>query len=347
MMGIFPRARHTVGLDIGSRLVKVAAVDHSGDEPRLVRIAALPLASDAIVEGEIMDLPLVTKTIGDVIGMLGMRPQFVVTAIGGRDVIVKRIQMERMPEMEVREVIRWEAQRYVPFDMESVLLDFQVLDPEAEGLQMSVLLVAAKRDLVEQRLKLLKDAGLGPAVVDVDAFALFNAFEHNYASASAGSGILVNVGHETTTVVVHDQGAPTTTRDIPFGAKQVRADLRRLHGLSSEVAEEVVRGERSGGAEMNELLYERGVELAQAIERAIALPPRDGSGGLQRVSLSGGGGRMPHILKAIGDRIRVRVEMSNPFQRLQTVPGAVADLPGDDSAALWMLPVGLALRAPV
>src|SRR5690606_19485579 len=151
-MGLFQRAKQTIGLDVGSGFIKAVAVDHGGDEPRLVRLASLPLASDAIVEGEIMDPRAVVDAIQEVVQALGVKARGVATAVGGRDVIVKKIRMDRLSEADAREVLHWEAEQYVPFDMESVQLDFQVLDPQQEGPQMSVLLVAAKRDLVEQRL---------------------------------------------------------------------------------------------------------------------------------------------------------------------------------------------------
>ncbi|MEX2582609.1 MAG: type IV pilus assembly protein PilM [Gemmatimonadota bacterium] len=349
MMALFQRNKQTIGLDIGSGFIKAAVVDHSGDEPRLSRIASLPLVSDAIVEGEIMDPPLVVDTIQAVVQTLGTKARSVVTAVGGRDVIVKKIQMDRMPESDAREVIRWEAEQYVPFEMENVQLDFQILDPLAEGLQMEVLLVAAKRDLVDQRMMLLADAGLQAAVVDVDAFALFNAFEYNYPSASRGVGALANVGHEVTTVIVYEDGVPLVTRDVQFGSKQVKEDLRRLHGLSSEEAEEIVQGQTKSSADADKLLYERGAELALAVERATAFLTMDGSGGtgIQAVNMSGGGARMPRLQDAISDRLRVRIEVLNPFQRLEVGPDALADLPGEETASMWMLPVGLALRGPV
>jgi type IV pilus assembly protein PilM len=345
---LFRRGKQTLGLDVGSGFVKAAVVDHSGDEPRVVRLASLPLVPDAIVEGEIMDPPLVVDTIQAVIQTLGVRTRSVVTAVGGRDVIVKKIQMDRMPESDAREVIRWEAEQYVPFDMANVQLDFQILDAEAEGPKMNVLLVAAKRELIDQRVMLLSDAGLEVAVVDVDAFALFNAFEYNYPAASRGLAALVNVGNEVATVIVHQDGVPLVTRDIPFGAKHLREDLRRLHGFSADDAEAVVQGRSQRTGEVEQLLYERAAELAAGIERSTAFLSVDAGigAGIGAVHLSGGGVRMPRLQDAISDRLRVRIEAVNPFQRLDVAPDAMTDLPGEESAPMWMLPVGLALRAP-
>src|SRR5256885_13331829 len=126
----------------------------------------------------------------------GVKQKSVVTAVGGRDVIVKKIQMDRMKEGDAREVIRWEAEQHVPFDMANVELDFQILDPDAEGLQMNVLLVAAKRELVESRTSLLSEAGLEAAIIDLEAFAIHKTFELNHPAAVQGGVGLVHIGHE-------------------------------------------------------------------------------------------------------------------------------------------------------
>jgi type IV pilus assembly protein PilM len=156
----FGRKKRSVGLDIGSGFIKVAVVDHSGTEPVVEKIVLRALGGDAIVEGEVMDPGLVAETLNDLFEESGIQQRDVVASVGGRDVIIKPIQMDRMKKADAREVIRWEAEQHVPFDMDDVQLDFEITDPEAEGLQMSVLLVAAKRELVENKLALLEEADL-------------------------------------------------------------------------------------------------------------------------------------------------------------------------------------------
>ena len=146
-MALFGRKKATIGLDIGSGLVKVAVIEH-GREPELTRVAITPLLADAIVDGEIMDPAIVADAIRATLEMAGVKPKNVATAVGGRDVIIKKIQIERVKEAQARELMRWEAEQHVPFDMESVELDFQILDPDAEGLEMSVLLVADRKSVV-------------------------------------------------------------------------------------------------------------------------------------------------------------------------------------------------------
>ncbi len=126
--------KKTVSLDIGSGLIKLAVVEHATGEPVLARVAHTEVLADAIVEGEIMDPGVVAEAIRGLFSSAGVKQKGVVVAVGGRDVIVKKIQVDRMKESEAYEVVRWEAQQYVPFDIEGVELDFQVLDPEGEGL---------------------------------------------------------------------------------------------------------------------------------------------------------------------------------------------------------------------
>src|SRR4026208_1151022 len=205
-MALFGRKKSTVGLDIGSGLIKVAVVNHSKKEPELTKVAIQPLQADAIVEGEVMDPGVVAEAIQSALAAAGAAREQGVTAVGGRDVIIKKIQIERAREQQARELMRWEAEQHVPFDMESVELDFQILDPEGDGMEMSVLLVAAKRDLIEHKMRLLTDAGLTPTVVDVDAFALHNAFELNHPDAMTGVVGLINIGHEITNINILDDG---------------------------------------------------------------------------------------------------------------------------------------------
>jgi type IV pilus assembly protein PilM len=346
MLSAFRRPKSTVGLDIGSGYVKVVVIDHSGAQPEVSHISYTPLIADAIVEGEVMDPQLVVEAVRSVFDGLGLKSKRVISSVGGRDVIVKKIPMDRMKEEDARESIRWEAEQHVPFDMESVQLDFQILDPEADGLQMQVLLVAAKRELIDQRVSLLKESGLVPAVVDVDAFALFNAFEYNHPEAMTGSSVLVNVGHEVATVNLLQDGVPVLTRDIPFGSRALRETLRRARGITAEAAEDILQGRSPEQAEYLPLLVQGCEDLAIGIERAVAfLSMGGGQGRIERVYLSGGGARIPGLAEAVSDRLRTRTQVANPLQRLKVRPGIATLFPVDELAPMLMLPIGLALRS--
>ena len=345
-MALFGRKRTTIGLDVGSGLIKVAVIDHAKGEPELAKVAILPLLPDAIVDGEIMDPSIVAEAIQGAVAAAGVKARNnVVTAVGGRDVIVKKIQIDRVKESEVRDLMRWEAEQHVPFDMESVELDFQILDPDAEGLDMSVLLVAAKRELVENKLRLLTDAGMAPAIIDVDAFALHNAFQVNYPRAMHGVVGLVNIGNEVTIVNVLDDGVPILTRDLTVGTRRIREDLQRERGLSVDDADALVRGyDRS--PHLDAVLGPRGEEIALGIERATAFLASSSRSGnaMRELYLCGGGARVPGLAEALAQRLRVSVQQANPLANLKVREGALDSLTTDDVAPLLMLPIGLALR---
>lgn len=346
-MALFSRKKTTIGLDIGSGLIKIAIIDHSKGQPELVKVAIAPLLADAIVEGEVMDPGIVADAIRSAVASAGLKSggKSVVTAVGGRDVIIKKIQIDRVKEAQAREIIRWEAEQHVPFDMESVELDFQILDPDADGLEMSVLLVAAKRDLIEGKMRLLTDAELGPGVVDVDAFALHNAFELNYPDAMSGVVCLVNIGHEVTNINILDDGIPLLTRDIAVGTRRFREDLQRERGLSAEEADALLQGyDRS--PHLQAVTESRGEELAVGVERAAAFLASSSrtTSRMKAVYTCGGGSRVPGLNDALASRLRLPVEQANPLQRLSHRDGAFDSLVIDDVAPLLMLPIGLALR---
>jgi len=301
---------------------------------------------DAIVEGEIMDPGIVSDAIKGLMASAGVKARSVVIAVGGRDVIIKKISMDRMKEAEAREVIRWEAEQHVPFDMENVELDFQILDPEGEGLQMTVLLVAAKRELVENKIALLNEVGLQPGIIDVDAFALHNAFEINYPDAMTGVVGLVNIGHEMTNINILEEGIPVLTRDLPVGTRRFREDMQRERGLSAEEADQLLQGfERSDV--LDPFLETRGEELAVGIERAGAFlqSASRSASGISRIYTTGGGGRIPGLNRVLADRLRLPVELANPLEKLRVAEGVFDTMNVDEVAPLLMLPIGLALRS--
>jgi type IV pilus assembly protein PilM len=345
-MSFFSRNKTTVGLDIGSGLIKVVVMDHARGVPELVKVAVAPLLPDAIVEGEVMDPRLVSDAIQEAMERAGASATEVVTAVGGRDVIIKRIQTERVKEQQARELMRWEAEQHVP-DVESVELDFQVLDDEddANPDEMSVLLVAAKRELVDAKLRILSEAGLAPSVVDVDAFALHNAFELNHPEAMRGAVALVNVGNEITNVNVLDNGVPILTRDLAVGTRRFQEDLQRHHGLSAGDAERMVRG-YDRNEQLDSVLEARGEEIAVGVERAAAFLAASARGAPQvrAIYICGGGSRVPGLADVLGQRLRLKVEYANPLANLHVRDGALSEFSMDEITPLLMLPVGLGLR---
>jgi type IV pilus assembly protein PilM len=340
----FGRKRRTVGLDIGSGFLKVAVIDHSGGGPAVEKLVVHQLGGDAIVEGDVMDPGLVAETIDALFVEEGIHDRDVVASVGGRDVIIKPIQMDRMKKDDAREVIRWEAEQHVPFDMDDVQLDFEITDPGDEGLQMSVLLVAAKRELVETKIALLEEANLNPRIIDVDAFALHNALEMNYPEAMKGIAGMVSIGHETTNVNILEDGVPVLTRDLSFGTRRLSLDLQRERGMLAEEAESVLRGEKVD-ERLRNFLYERAQEVGRGIERATAfLETQELGASLGKLYLCGGGVRVPGLVEALAERLGVESRIASPIEVLGINPATMDPERAREIAPMMMLSVGLALR---
>lgn len=343
-MGLFGRNKVSAGLDVGSGYIKLVVIDHSGQEPKITKVVVTPLIPDAIVDGEIMDPVLVAETIRAAAESAGLKRESVIASVGGHDVIIKKIQMDRVSEADARQLMRWEAEQHVPFDMEGVQLDFQILDPDGTDPQMSVLLVAAKREVVENRVALLGEAGLTPAIMDVDSFALHNAFEHNYPNVLTGLVALAHLGNETTHVLLFQDGVPIMVRDIPFGARRLREALQRERRISAEEADDIISG-RTTSPELQGFIDERVEELALGIERAIAFLTAQATGlELGRLFLSGGCARVPGLANALAARLGVRTEIANPIERIGVDPAVMEEVDIDVIAPMLMLAVGLALR---
>jgi type IV pilus assembly protein PilM len=340
------RSRGSLGVDVGSGQIKMIAVERDGEQARVTALGIEALPTDAIVGGEVMDYHVVVDRLRALRDRLGVKAKGVATSVSGRDVIVKRIKMDRMREQEARQVIRWEAEQHVPFDMDSVSLDFEILDPEADGLQMEVLLVAAKKDLVETRMRLLEEAGFETVVIDIDAFAVQTAFEHGYEHAPYGTFCMVNVGREVTNLNLIESGNPILTRDLPLGERKFTEVLVRELGISLEESETMLRGSESLDPRAHRALDEAIEGLVTPIERARTfLSTSEGSRAkLDEIVLSGGGASIPGLGDAITERLSVPVTTLDPLRGLEIDASVHETLRQRGGPPVLAVAVGLGLR---
>lgn len=341
-MPLFARKRTSVGLDIGSRFVKLVLLDHGGDSPEIGEVAVCPTPRGAIVDGEIVDRETVAETVRKLLRETSVKPREVVVALGGHDVFIKRVDMPRLKAGEAHRAIRREARRHVPFDLEGVLLDFQILHPPDPDAPMEVLLAAAKRARVEDRVALLAEAGVRAAVMDVEAFALHNAFAHNHPEALDGVAALVNVGHDVTNLNVIEGGIPVLTKDLPLGSRKVAESLQREFGLSADEADRVLQGRQP----MDGVQRVVADGVAMGIRRASAyLGGRRKGAGIGRIFLSGGGACMPGMAEVLAHRVRIETRLVNPFARVPLRADVRERWVVARAAPMLFLPIGLALRA--
>jgi type IV pilus assembly protein PilM len=346
-MAFFKRRKVTIGLDIGSGLVKIAVIDHGKGLPELQCVVVEPVPADAIVEGEVMDHALVILAVQNALAAAAgeTKGAHIVAAVGGGNVIVRKVTLDRSKLSEIRDAMQWEAEQIVPFDTSSISLDYQVLDPDGDSEEVSVLMAVAKRDLIDARVQLLRDAGVEAKVVDVESFALHNAFEFNHPDAMRGTVALVNIGNDVCNVSVLDDGIPILTRDNTVGVRRLREDLQRDARMTADDADSALVAATTNAA-LDTVVQRRGEELAKEIERtataaqSLSRTVRP----IREVYIAGGGARVTGLAERLAGLLRIPVRPVNPLLNLAVADGALANVNADEVASLLVLPVGLALR---
>jgi len=352
-MGLLNRKKCAIGLDIGSSSVKLMELDHDtkADVYRMVSFGVEQLPPEAIVDGAVMNSGAVVDAIRRLIDQHRVKTKEAVVSISGNSVIIKRINLPLMTMEELEESIQWEAEQYIPFDINDVNIDVQLLDDVGEDPgQMEVLLVAARKELVSEYQSLIHQAGLKPVVVDVDAFAVANMFEFNYGRVDE-SIALVNVGAANVTIHIVRNGVSMFTRDIGMGGRQFTEEIQRTLNISYEDAEVMKVGdpEQDDRAivpeEIEQVLASVGESLATEIQRSLDFYLSTAADrGLARVYLSGGAARTPGLARAISRQTGLPCEVADPFQRVQIDEREFKEGYMDDVAPQAAVVVGLAMR---
>jgi type IV pilus assembly protein PilM len=319
------KSKSLIGIDIGSSAVKVVEVGaHSkGFELQHVGMANLP--AEAIVQGAFLNSGAIVDAVREAVSSAGIRSKGAATAVSGHSVIVKKISLPAMTPEELEESIRWEAEQYIPFDVNEVNLDFQILSQgaDAEG-QMDVLLVAAKKDLIDDYVHVLSEAGLSPAVMDVAAFAVENAYEANFDTRPGEMIALVNIGAQVVNINILADGIPAFTRDISTGGNQYTEEIQKTLSIGFEEAERIkLGGPRSDDSqevipqEVEHAMRNVTETLVGEITRSLDFfTATAAEGRIGKIYLSGGGARVSGLEKAFHEKTDVPVEMLNPFARM-------------------------------
>ena len=345
---LFRKSKNLVGLDIGSSAIKLVELkDAKGGGYRLVKTGLETLSPEAIVDGAIMDASLVVDTVNRIVSSLGVRNNDFGTSLSGHSVIIKKISLPTMSAEELAESIRWEAEQYVPFDINDVNLDYVVLDA-AGGETMDVLLVAVKKDKIGDYTSVITQVGKTPALVDVDAFALQNAYEINYPIEPGRVVALVNIGASVTNVNVLSGSNTIFWRDISFGGNQYTDAIQKQLSLGFEQAEVLKKGESSGDHSMQDILpILRSVseDLAQELQKTfdffIATTSTEK---IDQIFIAGGSSRVVNLDSQLKERFGIPVEIMNPFRQIDISGSAVSPEWLTENAPSLAISVGLAVR---
>ncbi len=323
-MGLFGKKKGIVGVDIGSSAVKAVELKvggKGGDEFSLLNIGVEMLPPEAIVDGAIMDAGAVIDSIQRLFQDNKIKTTDVATGVSGNAVIVKKISLPQMSAEELSESIHWEAEQYIPFDIQDVSLDYEVLDSGGGG-NMDVLLVAVKKDKISEYTSALTQAGKNASIMDVDVFALQNCYEINYGVDPGRVVALLNIGASIMNVNVVKGGSSVFQRDIAAGGNQYTDAIQKDLNLSFEQAEALKKGEQVEGASaesLHPILQAVSENLAMEIQKTFdffrATSQEDR---IDQIFLSGGTAKIHGLRDLLGDRFSTSVELLNPFLNVRS-----------------------------
>jgi type IV pilus assembly protein PilM len=347
---LFNRSRSVVGLDIGSSAVKAVELKAAGRGYRVAAFGTEPVPPDSIVDGAIIDGASVADAIRRVFESKAFKTKEVAASLSGNAVIVKKISLPVMTPAELDESIYWEAEQYIPFDIQDVNLDYQILESgkTENGGTMDVLLVAAKKEKIADYTGVIAQAGRTPIVVDVDAFALQNAYELNYGFEPGAVVVLLNAGASAININIIAGGQSVFTRDISLGGNAYTEAVQRELNLPFESAELLKKGVPVDGATFDDV-----VPVLRAMTENVLLEVQKtfdffkataASERIDRIMLSGGASRVEGFAEALQERFGTAVEMFDPFRKVALDVKKYSSEQRETIAPTAAVAVGLALR---
>ncbi len=332
-----------VGLDIGTKNLKLVQLRPEEGGYRLEKLALQPLPFGAMSQRGVMDLPKISEALRLLVSSQKLKKRKVATSVAGHAVIVKRLLFPNMSRKELQENLAAEAKKYIP-EVEEVSLDFHIISKGPEG--MEILLVAARKEMINSYIALLENARLEPAIIDVDAFALQNAFEVNYPQELDNVIALCDIGASVTSINVVRKGECLFTRDVAVGGNFYTEELQKEMGLGYDEAEllkfRAIEEESSKVMKViNRVSRLISLEIAKSLDFFSAAYP---DSRIQKLYLTGGTTKVPGLKDVIQERTGVQVEMFNPFNNLAI---DVSDFSADylrEMAPFCAVAIGLALR---
>jgi type IV pilus assembly protein PilM len=341
-----------IGLDISSSAVKLLELGKRGDRYNVEAYAVEPLPANVVNDKQVVDPKIVGEVIARAVARSGSKTRNAAVAVAGSSVITKLIFMPAsLNENEMEEQIKAEADQYIPYPIEEVNMDFQILGPSSKDKgTVDVLLAACRKEQVEQRMAALEIAGLKPIVVDIEAYALENSCQflrHQMPEGGKGKTVaVVDMGASMTSLMVLHDLQTAYTRDQAFGGRQLTEDIMRFYGMSYE---EASKGKRLGTLPENyqgEVLAHFLSDMAQQIDRSLQFffSASSQHSAIDQVILAGGCAQIPGVDAAIQERLQIPTVVARPFAQMSVASRAKPAQLAQDEASL-LIAAGLACRA--
>lgn len=311
-----------IGLDIGSSHIKAVQLKESKGSYQLEHLGVITLQPELIVDGSILDSLRVVEAIKELLAQSGIRSKDTTIAVSGHSsVIIKRVTLPVMTEDELSESIKFEAEQHIPFDIDDVNLDFQILGLREEENQMDVLIAAVKKEKINEYVSIVREAGLNPLIVDVDAFALENMYEVNYEVKTGENVALVNVGASMININILREGISVFTRDSSVGSNLHTEALQKEFTISYENAEKLKHGEAVEGIPQEEVaavLISASENIIMEISRSFDyFRSTTSNENVSEICLSGGGALIKDFPQLLSERTGMDVRIIEPFKNIR------------------------------
>lgn len=339
--------KNLIGVDIGSSSIKVCQIRETRKSYTLVGFGYAPLPPQAIVDGQVMDGNTVADTLQQIWATARIRQKEVSLGVSGQSAIIRKITVPMMTSAELEEQIQWEAEQHIPFDIKDVHVDYQVLKRNSETSQMDLLLVAAKRDQINDYAQLARDARLKPIVCDIDAFSVQNLFELSRGLPPDQTIALINIGANLTSLNIISNGISAFTREIANGGHAISEQVQKQLGIPFELAEAFKCGTADVPTppQVAQIVESSTDGIAAEIQRSLDFfMATSGDGEISRIYLTGGTSKVPSLSTAIERRARVPVEVWAPVERLTIDQKRVNTALLGAHAPQLAVALGLALR---
>lgn len=315
---MFFKPKKLIGLDIGTSTIKMAEVETRGKSATLTGFAMAATPPNSVSAGDVIDTESLAEAVRYLANGLKTKRSGICTALWGTSVIIKRISVPRMDEKLLEDQIRWEAEQYIPFDINEVNLEYKVLENVSDNPEaMELLLIAARQESVLRYAEIVMNAGFECEILDVGGFALANCFELNYGVLKKQVVALLNVGASVTNLVIVESGEVVFCRDIPVGGVTYSMELQKSLGISPDEAEvmklSISRGEPAPD-EAAGVLNVTHEMIAEEIQGSIDFfLNTTSSSEIAQCYLTGGCIKVAGLVEFLQKQIKIPCEIFDPF----------------------------------
>ncbi|MBD3272094.1 MAG: type IV pilus assembly protein PilM [Elusimicrobia bacterium] len=354
----FLHGKDLIGVDIGTHSIKVVQLKGSSKKWSLFKWGIAPISSDGKELSPQESIDVQTATLKSLLAQTGIKTKNAAASISGNSVIVRYVKFPKLSAQELEKTIQYEAEPYIPFDIRDVNIGFNILNDITEDGQkkMETILVAAKKEVVQSRIDVLQMAGLSPMIIDVDAFAIENAFEQSRTPESNDTVLFINIGAAVTNMSIIENGVSKVVRDVFVAGnsfskalqKNLQCDFQEAENLksqfgllvSAEEKEQALSEDRKDALQISTLIGPIARDLLGEVQRSLDFYLSQGSDrAVNKVLLSGGSSKIKNLDKYFAQELRLPVELFNPMAQI-----AGGDkVPPDDVMSLTVA-LGIATR---